>query len=200
LDLTLCEEIDGKHQLLLTLAIVKTTTVNSISLRFSIPRRSLRRWMGKYKSNLQLHENGGRPLCIDSIGLQNVSTKVKADRSSQNATRFTKLKLYFIDERKETKKRRGLKVEEEDSAMDPRTLKKFKSSTDIVDRKPQLLAEARRKALLDIRVTYRLSCLLEGEYLFIFLHYFSLIHYSKQHFLDICPHRKSGMRMQPLLK
>lgn len=102
-------------------------------------------------------------LCIDAVGLQNVERKVRADRSSQNATRFTKLKTYFVDERKETKKRRGMQVEEKDNDMDKRTLKKLKISSAIVDRKPQILTEARRKALRDIRVTYRLSCLLQGK-------------------------------------
>lgn len=160
----LCEEILHIHSLLPPTSWGNHITENGLSLRHNIPRRSIRTWVNIYTTGGVFFDRGGRPYCVDGIGTDNVNTKLRDDRKQLNCTKKEKTHQYLVEERKATKTRRNQVCQSEDEDISPRTVKRFKTANNIVDRKPQTITDARLNALRDLRVTFLTACLLLGKF------------------------------------
>jgi hypothetical protein len=181
----LCEEID-EHCLLDPTNENGEVTVFGLSQRYNIPRRSLRDWKAAFDEGRALLGTPGRPRLIDPIEAENVNQKLQNDRNAYNASSMktfeNTLRLAVVNSKRRRMNLDTLdydnatfaeetfeqvidnhKENEEDIIVSKASKSRFKRKQNIAFRKPQPITTARMNALRDIRITFKLACLLTGN-------------------------------------
>lgn len=163
----LAAELLGFHSLLTPTKIlnngIERWTAQGFAQRHNICHQKIDLWKKNLSSGKGNKEGPGCYTALDDVGKENICKRINDGNSSTCSLLISDLRPVIENERKETRKRRGAAVQaEEEITVSTSYVQKFRCMNNIQARSAQDLTPARLKALLDIRMSYRIACMYEA--------------------------------------
>lgn len=125
-------------------------TLNKLSTRYNIPRRTVRGWKQIEDEGFTLHSNGGRPYPIDKISKNTISEAISHGKAINEPLDHNDMVVLVAEEYDATATRRN----HVPSVPSNKLVQSVIDNVGAVSRKPQLISKARQEACSDIRMTH----------------------------------------------
>ena len=129
-----------------------------ISKRYSLPEATVRGWKDKVANSIPITNKTGRPLALDEVAIEKLNGILESRRAARNAVPLAETLSLIGTCVTETHMRMGKRDASAVSTCCVTTQKRIFRDLNIVKRKPQILTEARLKALRCPRLSYIWGC------------------------------------------
>jgi hypothetical protein len=138
-------------------------TSRGFAERYKIARQTLDDWLKLFRAGLPFDRHGGKPSALDETSKQNIRHRIKDGVISTNTVLNSQLAPLLSLERKATMIRRGKRTyDEEEVGVSASFVYKYRKAENIRFRVAQDLSDARRRALEDVRLMYRIACMFDA--------------------------------------
>lgn len=163
----IAKELCGTTQVLAPTKILASgevkVTCRGLAERYLIAKSKLHDWRVLHEQGKLIYAGQGRPTAIDAIGKENIENRIIKGNITTESLLVSEITNVILSEKTATSQRRNKRVHADaDVSISPAYVSKFRKTLNIKARIAQDLPPARVQALRDIRMAYRIACMMDA--------------------------------------